>query len=671
MNMTQQGSFFRRLTETTILLMLCVFHAHSTQRALLVGVGTYPHLDPAYTLKGPPNDVRLMRSVLMQRGFDSTHILTLSDSTVIKPDRANILKQLALMADSVKKDDIVYIHFSGHGGQAPTTDLKNEPDGFDEFFLARDAAKWDDKAGVIPGAIMDDEIGAAFDRIRSKGATVISAFDACHSGTMTRGIDSVKFRFVPTSAFAVPHPLSPPKITQVLPQKDLAPLVAFYAVASDQKAPEAYLPMDNYDTPRDNYGLLSFTLASALLQNMAQDYAQLGQQIAQGYRNAGFTTIDPMVEGSLDLAILQKGQGTKVRQWPMQVQGKKISIQAGILMGISQGQILRAYPQAESPDSASIFCLQVKDLDLFKSNVATVKCEGDTTTPQSLPDYAWIRMTNAEMNWQLTYAIDSLKFPELKKDLQSILDSFGLKEVSRSRSHDISISLDPKGNWQLRYYSADGDLIHSYQTPNKPLDKTTTAHQSVKTELSPWLIKLKKYSLLGRALNVETPDTSVHMQRLAPHDTITESGTSFHLAENDSVIISYLNTTTDLIYLNLIYMNPTDLSITVSHFSPKPVPPGGIAYSDQLVVDDQKEKVVVAVVGLPVDKTSPDADLSLFSQSGIVKTRGSLHTSSQPFTNLFMSLSNLGDGTTTKTRGLGTKAPPRRGPIKVFSVQTN
>ena len=42
----------------------------------------------------------------------------------------------------------------------------------------------------VPNALMDDEIGAALDAIRDKGAFIWAVFDCCHSGTATRGAEA-------------------------------------------------------------------------------------------------------------------------------------------------------------------------------------------------------------------------------------------------------------------------------------------------------------------------------------------------------------------------------------------------------------------------------------------------------------------------------------------------
>ena len=48
------------------------------------------------------------------------------------------------------------------------------------------SSKWVDRTKGVPNALVDDDIGAALDAIRNKGAFVWIVFDACHSGSATR-----------------------------------------------------------------------------------------------------------------------------------------------------------------------------------------------------------------------------------------------------------------------------------------------------------------------------------------------------------------------------------------------------------------------------------------------------------------------------------------------------
>lgn len=168
-----------------------------TRRALLIGVGK--HLfndedfdgrrrkgkDPTFPkdLRGAVNDVRLLESVLVQRyDFPPESIVTLTDA---EATREAILAAMSKIVEQSGPDDVVHIHFSGHGSY--TKDLSGEErDKYDETILPYDA-----RTGEVPD-ITDDEINAILSGLKTRAALV--TFDSCHSGTATRGQSDIVSR---------------------------------------------------------------------------------------------------------------------------------------------------------------------------------------------------------------------------------------------------------------------------------------------------------------------------------------------------------------------------------------------------------------------------------------------------------------------------------------------
>ncbi|MCB9871246.1 MAG: caspase family protein [Planctomycetes bacterium] len=166
----------------SIPLLLCVGTAAVAQqpaapctaRALLIGIGDYQ--SPAMQdLGGPRNDVATMRHLLTSRfGFAEQNITTLLDA---EATRARILAALRKAVQETAPQDVLYIHYSGHGSQVP--DLNgDEDDGRDETLVPYD--------GRTPGVadIVDDELDAILAGLRSDRVVIV--LDACHSGTGTR-----------------------------------------------------------------------------------------------------------------------------------------------------------------------------------------------------------------------------------------------------------------------------------------------------------------------------------------------------------------------------------------------------------------------------------------------------------------------------------------------------
>lgn len=82
-------------------------------------------------------DVDIMSDVLQRyKGFDESDITILKDdgscSDELIPTGANIRKCLTKLCTEAEEDDIIFIHFSGHGTQVPADDDDPEDDRKDE-----------------------------------------------------------------------------------------------------------------------------------------------------------------------------------------------------------------------------------------------------------------------------------------------------------------------------------------------------------------------------------------------------------------------------------------------------------------------------------------------------------------------------------------------------------
>lgn len=79
-----------------------------------------------------------MMSGMLQRykGFDASDITILKDDGSCEdeliPTGANIRKCLTQLCANAEADDIIFIHFSGHGTQVPADDDDPEDDSKDE-----------------------------------------------------------------------------------------------------------------------------------------------------------------------------------------------------------------------------------------------------------------------------------------------------------------------------------------------------------------------------------------------------------------------------------------------------------------------------------------------------------------------------------------------------------
>lgn len=156
--------------------------------SLFIGIDTY-HPDSKITpLDGCRNDVSAMKDFLSAtyaKAFDLAPSLTLlnQDATY-----QNICKSLGPdHLAKAGKDDVVLLYYSGHGTQeraAPEFEAL-DPTGVQEAIVCYDSGL----SGKY--CLSDKEIRVLLRQVQQQGAHLLTIFDCCHSGTITRAIDDV------------------------------------------------------------------------------------------------------------------------------------------------------------------------------------------------------------------------------------------------------------------------------------------------------------------------------------------------------------------------------------------------------------------------------------------------------------------------------------------------
>lgn len=142
--------------------------------ALLIGCNYTNH--PVYSLKGCIDDVQNVEDMLIKKyGYLSNEIVVLTDESVIKPTKSNIIAQFQLIVDKSAGLDEVWIHYSGHGSRIQEKEWTKE---------------WTKEFGegiLIPldydtsGPILADVL---YDFICKIKCPAMLLFDSCHSGNI-------------------------------------------------------------------------------------------------------------------------------------------------------------------------------------------------------------------------------------------------------------------------------------------------------------------------------------------------------------------------------------------------------------------------------------------------------------------------------------------------------
>lgn len=150
------------------------------KKSLFIGIN---YFGTKAELRGCINDVISLKSFVVDKfsfPTDQAHMRVLTDDSKdadLMPTRANIIAGMKWLVKDAKKDDSLFMHYSGHGGSqqdaSPDTD---EADGKDETLCPCDYS--------TSGVIVDDELHDILVKSLPEGVRLTVLFDCCHSGSI-------------------------------------------------------------------------------------------------------------------------------------------------------------------------------------------------------------------------------------------------------------------------------------------------------------------------------------------------------------------------------------------------------------------------------------------------------------------------------------------------------
>lgn len=165
--------------------------------ALLIGIDCYlPNRLPdgiVYrSLSGCVRDITLVESFLQsQLAIPDERILKLTASNVGAarppeppeelPTYENMVAAFQEVTALAQSGDLVYIHYSGHGGRSPTRFPDLKTNGLDESLVPMDIGNSEARY------LRDIELAHLLQQMVDKGLIVTIVLDSCHSGGATRG----------------------------------------------------------------------------------------------------------------------------------------------------------------------------------------------------------------------------------------------------------------------------------------------------------------------------------------------------------------------------------------------------------------------------------------------------------------------------------------------------
>lgn len=170
--------------------------------ALLIGIDYYQPNPYFSSLRGAVRDIENVgdyleesRKIPVERITRLTSRLSNTNSRAdaraerreMPPTYQNMVKAFKSITENAQTGDLVYIHYSGHGGRTKTLvpDLKGE-NGTDESLVPSDIGQPDGNY------LRDIELAKLLQKMVDKGLIVTIILDSCHSGGATRGDTAIR-----------------------------------------------------------------------------------------------------------------------------------------------------------------------------------------------------------------------------------------------------------------------------------------------------------------------------------------------------------------------------------------------------------------------------------------------------------------------------------------------
>ena len=164
------------------LLFIPILTQAQTKRALVIGIGKQE--DSAWNKINGDKDVPYVLEILNNANYEQ--IITCVNDEATK---TGIVSAFQTLTQSCQPNDLVYIHYSGHGQQM--RDIGNdESDALDECWIPYDAYRKPSETYRGEKHLVDDEVNMLLTNIRNKiggRGKMLVVVDACHSGDATRG----------------------------------------------------------------------------------------------------------------------------------------------------------------------------------------------------------------------------------------------------------------------------------------------------------------------------------------------------------------------------------------------------------------------------------------------------------------------------------------------------
>ena len=390
--------------------------------ALLIGIDEYAS-DEVTDLRGTVNDVKLVETVLTTRfGFPQDHVQVLINSEATHGGIVQAVRN-HLIANA-KADDIVVLHYSGHGSQM--RDISgDEIDGWDETLVPHDSRT----PNVFD--ITDDELNGLLDELARQCRNITLILDSCHSGTGMRG--------APARGVARDErpPPSPASYARSVGESDStgvflrdAGYVLLSGARSDQLAYEHY--SDGF-----TYGAFTYHLSSALMNaDGAVTYRDVMDRVRTDVTRF-YVRQEPQIEGAqLDYHVFTDSSSAADAPYFLADGDSdgRVTLRAGDVHGITRSSVYDVFEPgtrrfAETTPMAQI---EVEKVEAFLSQARLLRGDAVPLAARA------VERRRAAPNRQLYLAYDDIENSAVLRAVKSELDGLShLRTVPSDSGYNI------------------------------------------------------------------------------------------------------------------------------------------------------------------------------------------------------------------------------------------
>ncbi len=243
----------------------------TNKKALVIGCN---YTNTQYSLRGCINDANDIYDHLRSKGFSTINKIT--DFTPITPTLQNIINQLVVFIKDLKENDLGLFYFSGHGYYVRDKS-GDELDGKDEVIVSHDLK-----------FIKDDTLRKVIDKYMNPKATLVTLFDACHSGTMM----DLPHKYLSSSSYER-------KTDNARVDDTKANVICLSGCLDNQVSIDAQIS-------NKNTGAFTWALLETLKENSSVSWINLVKQMREKLRSNNFTQIPEITTGrynSLDSSV--------------------------------------------------------------------------------------------------------------------------------------------------------------------------------------------------------------------------------------------------------------------------------------------------------------------------------------------------------------------------------